>query len=254
MVAAQVLWDSLMYRYRASLAYSGTAPDGFAAINAVDWRDFSIFTTSAGVTYLKVQCLAAEQIDTAVAWAPSGGVGASTLTLEWSADDVTYTTIGVIPVATDGTITWYDFTSVTVPLNGWIRFAFTAVSSWRLLSVGKRLLFPIGQWSGLNPLTLYQGIVRENVIAVNGSILGSNMRRTQKQATISLQYLDPAWVRATWNPFAIHAGKRPFWYRWDPIGHPTEIAFASASDINAPTNDRPPPKMKVDLPIVAITD
>jgi len=254
MTCAQVLYDSAFYRYRASLAYSGAVVDGFAPINAVDWRDFSIFTAAAGTTYIKVQCTAAALIDCAVAWAPAGGVGAVTMALAWSADDVTYTPIVAVPVVDTGVPVWVDFAPVTVPLNGWIRLAISGASNWRLLSVGAKLQFPTGQWSGLNPLTLYQGVIRENVVAVNGSIIGSNIRRTQKQGTISLQFLRPEWVRSTWEPLAKHAGRFPFWYRWDPTGHPAEVAFAAASDISAPTNDRPPPLMKVDLPMLAITD
>lgn len=249
MVMAQVLYDSAFYKYRSSLNYSGAETSGFEAINAVDWRDWTIFQSAAGTTHLKVQLTAAMAVDALVVWSVVAG---SAATLSWSADGSSWTTLGTITTAS-ASPEWLDFASVTVPLNGWLRITFAASAQWRLLSAGAKLQFPIGQWSGLNPLSIYQGVVVENVISTNGSILGSNIKRTAKTATLSMPHLTPEWVRASWDPFTRHAAKRAFWYRWDPSGHPTEVAFAAASGIEAPLNDKPG-RMKVELPVYAITD
>jgi hypothetical protein len=111
----------------------------------------------------------------------------------------------------------------------------------------------MGQWADITPPTLYSGVVLSNVIAENGSILGRNVRRAEKKGELSLDYLDPTWVRTSWDAFAIHAARYPFFYRWDPVGHPAEVAFAAAESIQAPRNSSPPPYMSVSMPMRIIT-
>ncbi len=72
-------------------------------------------------------------------------------------------------------------------------------------------------------------------------------------ANLSLDYLDAVWVRTYWEAMVQAAIFHAFWWRWDPAGHPTEIAFAAADSIVAPTNMHPPPLMHAEMPIKFIT-
>ncbi len=255
MVKPQMLWDSLFHRYSSTLAYSGTSVDGFEPINAVDWRDFSLFSSAAGSKTLKIQVSAAEPIDTAVIWAPAGLASDATVVLASSPDNVTYTTLATIPTNTLGNISWVSFTGVTIPVSGWLRFTIASASAtnWRQMSVGLSIQAPTGQWANVAPTGLFSGVIMENLISVNGSIIGRNQRRIQKTGQLALNYLPQAWVRTTWENFARHAAKKAFWYRWDATNYPADVAFAVASSIQAPMNDRPPPFMKVEMPLDLLT-
>jgi hypothetical protein len=123
----------------------------------------------------------------------------------------------------------------------------------RQVAIGPYLQFPIGQWVGVNPPKLYQGVILQNISSMNGSILGRNIKRIEKTGKLDLNLLDPAWVRSYWDAFSIHASIKAFFWRWDPVGHSQEIAFAVATEINAPVNDSPAPRMKVSMPIRFLT-
>ena len=253
---AQVLYDSAFYRYRTLLTYDGAVVSGFEPANICDWRDFTIFRVGvAGTVHLKIQLAADTTFDCAQVWCPPSGANGATITFQTSPDNAAWTTRATFTPDATGTILWTDFTSVTMLATQWIRFTIvaTGVSDFRQLSAGPKLMFPIGQWMGVAPPQLLSGLVLNNVIAVNGSILGRDYRRLEKKGEFSLTHLSQSWVRTYWDIFAQHAARRAFWWRWNPTDYPNEIAFAAAENIEAPTNDRPPPLMRAGLPIRFLT-
>ncbi len=227
---------------------------GFDPLNAVDWRDFSLFRPAAGSSTLDFTVAADTALNSAVAWlAPAAGAS-GTITIQYESSPSTFTTLCTLAV--NSLIQWFDFAQVTVLATRKIRINFAGVSGnldVRQISVGDKLTFPIGQWSDVAPPLLIQGVVIENLISVNGSIIGRNQRRMEKNGKLSLEYLDPAWVRSYWDAFVRSAVFHAFWWRWDPVGHPSEVALTVASTINAPTNMMPPPLMKADMEIAFIT-
>lgn len=257
MVLAQCLYDSIFYQTGAVPAYSGTVAVGFDPQNAYDWMDFSSFRPAAGTSTLEATFVAGGVIDTAVFWATASTVGLVTsIAVEYETAPATWASLGTFGVPTAG-IKWLDLTPVTVGAGRKVRFVFTGVTGTidiRQLGIGAKLEFPIGQWVGVNPPHLLQGIVTETVISVNGSILGRNVRRTEKSMEINLTLLLPDWVRTYWEPFAQAASKHAFWYRWSPVGYPTEVAFAAAMSIEPPRNAHPQPRMEVTMPLKVITD
>lgn len=253
-VCAQVLYDSVLYARKSTLAYTGAVVSGFEPLNAVDWRDFSIFIAAAGTTYLSVQVGSDTVIDTIVTWRAASG-SAIVLTVETSPDMSSWTAATTHSTAADG-MSWTSFTPVTVPVGGGVRVRIdggASSSRWRQISVGARLTFPIGQWVDIAPPRLFHGVVIDTVMSTNGSILGSNLRRMDKRGQIDLTHLDPVWVRASWDKLARHAASKPFWWQWDPTSHPDEVAFASALSIDPPVNMMPPPFMKASMPIRYLT-
>ncbi len=248
MTQAQVLYDSIIRS--GSLAYSAAQVPGFELPNLYDWRDFSMFRSAAGATLI-VDMLASDTwADTLAVW-PIVQAGADTgITLEVSDDGTTWATVIVCASFTDPSPHWFDLAELTAR---YFRFTFDGAGNFRQIALGKRLQFPIGQWMGLNPPKLVQGVIVQNVISMNGSIIGRNLRRIEKGGRIDLTLLLPDWVRTEWDAFALHCTKLSFFYRWDPVKHGDEIAFAVADGIEAPVNDSPPPRMKVGMPIKFLT-
>ncbi|GAG23597.1 unnamed protein product, partial [marine sediment metagenome] len=147
-----------------------------------------------------------------------------------------------------------EFSAVTVLGTRKIRLEFISDSTQyeiKQIFVGPKMEMERGQYVGVNPQTLTQGIIQTNNISENGSILGTNIKRVDVKSSIDLTYLTEAWVRSTWEAFAVHASKgRSFFYQWNPDEYPLEVVFCVASKINAPKNISPTPLMSVSMPLV----
>ena len=232
MVCAQVLWDNLLFRYLDDLQSSQATIEGFEPSNAADWRDFSLFRPLPGCVLSTT--IPSSPIDTVVVWPVAGVVGQIRITDHygvWRSD----------PIDLDGSgdIVWTNITAYTFPAGTLsVHFLGATTPDIRQIAIGQRLQFPIGQWAEVNPPRLTQGLVSENLIAVNGSILGRSVRRVEKQGQLSLEHLSPLWVRSTWEPLAAHAARYAFFHRWDPVSYPTEVAFTVANEVQAPKNSK----------------
>jgi hypothetical protein len=242
MVNAQILYDNVLRASGATVAYDGTVVDGFEPVNAYDWRDFSLFRPQA-TKVLQTDLVAASLVNSVCVW--WNAAGSNTVLVEgWNGA----AWVALVTVSQSaGTMQWVDFAGVSFTKY---RFTFDGANDIRQITLGARFQFPMGQWQGIAPPQLLHGVVVENIISVNGSIIGRNIRRVVKEGLISLNYLDPAWVRSSWNNFAIHASRYAFWWRWDPVSHPTEIGFTVADKIEAPKNSNPPGKMEVSMPLL----
>jgi len=109
-----------------------------------------------------------------------------------------------------------------------------------------------GQWSGISPTELNQGIVNGNTMSVNGSFLGRNRRRFEKKGNIKLENLSQSWVRSTWEPFSLAAAEHAFFYRWNPTEYPDDVSFA-VGEIRGPENTTAG-NMSVSMPIMYLTE
>lgn len=248
MVQAQVLWDNLLrLPTGATVTYDGTTVVGFEYVNAYDWRDFSMFFPTAG-SHIVLDCAASHDADSLCVWWVDD-LGTDTVTLEWW-DGAAWNLIATASQGIGTGVHWIDF-AVQGALK-W-RLTMSGIAKIRELCFGVRLQFPMGQWLGINPPKLLQGVVVQNVISMNGSIIGRNLRRIEKGGKIDLSLLLPDWIRTYWEVFAAHAATKAFFYRWNPVGYPDEVAFAVAASIEAPVNASPPPRMSVSMPIKFIT-
>lgn len=245
LVYPQVLYDNLLRSSSATVTYSGTEVDGMESVNAYDWRDFTLFEPEA-TEILEASFVSGQAADTVTIWWVDAGTD-TVLVEYWNGSAwVTITTL----LQSAGKMQWFDFATQT---RTKYRFTFSGTSHIRQLTIGVKVTFPMGQWMDINPPTLVQGVVVENQISVNGSIIGRNLRRFEKVGQISMDYLDPTWVRTVWNAIITHAIRYPFWYRWSPTTYPADIAFTVADSITAPKNMSPPPLMHTELAIKFLT-
>ena len=250
---SRVLYDNKLAD-ALSVTYSGTEVDGFNYQNATDYKDFSTF---------KPQVSATTQLDYTVDGSGTLNaigiyvkkVGASGLDIKvyYESAPSTYTLLDTILDA-DGELSLSSFSGVSIAGSRNIRLEFISDATQyeiRQISVGASLQMERGQYAGVNPPTLAQGIVQSNNISENGAILGTNVKRVDVKSSIDLMYLTESWVRNTWEPFALSASKgRSFFYQWNPDEYPDEVVFCVASKINPPKNITPTPLMSVSMPII----
>jgi len=252
---AIILYDNVMRVSGAVTSYSGTEESGFEVENAYDWRDFSLFRAEDGDSIVDTIVEGETFVDCAVVWFADREDGA---VIQLFAELTTgvFTLLATFTLENGGqTMQITSFTGVTIPDGKRLRWYITAGAEAldiRQLCAGRRLVNPIGQYVGQTPVNLFQGVVTNNVIAVNGSIIGRNYRRLERRDTIKWDYVTPEFVRDSWEPFTKHCARRAFFYQWAPTDFPQEVAMASMEELIAPSNMMPPPKMLVTMPILAL--
>lgn len=248
MLYPKFLWDSALRG--ETIAWSGASVAAKGPENAVDWRDFSYFEAGSGNLDFTMS------VSTAIdAWsifvANFTGTGSETIELQYESSPSVFTSLGTVnPVG--GKLTLNEFTEVTVAAGRRIRFVITVGTGTlliRQLVVGKVMEAEQGQYVSMTYPDLLGGLKLSNVIAQNGSILGRSVKREERMGQIELDFLSPAWVRGTWEPFARHLARYPFIYQPDPRDNPDVVAFSAAENYGSPSNsnygDRLSVKFKV---------
>jgi len=232
MIFGRVLYNNVIKGL--ATAFSGTTLSGKPPASATDWADYSVFSADSGNLDYTVA------VDTAidsVAIYVQTIAGTNSIVLQYESSASTFTTLKTFS-APSGTLDYEEFTGVTVAAGRKIRFVITAatVLNIRQLVVGPKLVFPIGQWATVTPSSFLQGVKVTNNIGQNGSVLGRSLKRLERSGKIDLDYLTDAFIRASWEPFALHAARYPFIYAWDYSGHADDIAFAYSTKTEAPSH------------------
>lgn len=233
---SKVLYSNVL-RDATTTTYSGTTASGFDVANSYDYFDWTLFRASSGSTNLDFTMGANTDIDSVSIYTKTVA-GSNSITLQYESTVSAFTTLQTY-TAVSGKLTFDTFNSVTVASGRRIRFVFSVASTLdvRQLWVGEYMEFQRGQWAGIMPPTLTQGVKVTNNISVNGSFLGRSIKRLERKGKIELEHLTESWVRDTWEPFAIHATKKPFIYLWsDNSGYSSEVAYCFAENIMAPKN------------------
>lgn len=254
----RVLYDNVMRQAGAVITYSGTETTNFEVANSYDWRDFSQFRPSDGLTTVDITVAAEVTIDHAFMYLDTNSTGATLkLQVETGVGTGVYTDLATFdPV--NNKVEMHDFTPTVVAVGVNIRWEIEDGADGFDISqlvVSEALLFSIGQHVGVRPNGLTGGNIQvNNVISVNGSVIGRSIKRIDKSNQIDLEYLDRSWLDTEWGPFAQHAIKNAFVYSWDHVNHPQDVSFSVAEQIRAPENMSPVPKMKVSMPLRSLVD
>lgn len=232
MIFGRVLYDNVLRGITPT--FSGTTLSGKPPANATDWSDYSFFTADTG--NLDYTVGADTDIDSVSIYVATTA-GSNSIELQYESSPSTYTSLQTYSTPS-GTLTFDDFTPVTVSSGRNIRFVITAATTMniRQLVVGEKMDFQQGAWKTVTPPSFNQGVKVTNNIGQNGSVLSRSIKRLERKGKIQLDHLTDAWVRATWEPFSAHFARYPFVYQWDESGHPNDVAFAFADKVNAPTH------------------
>lgn len=253
---SRVLYFNYLKASLATIAYSGTETDGFNYQNCLDGKDFSTFQPeSNATTNLDFTMTGAATLNTlGVFVEKTGASGAFVINLYGETSPGVFTLLDVITDSADGKLELSIFANSSISAGRKIRLQFTTgAGTYKIRNIMAGLLteFERGQYAGVNPTTLTQGIVQSNNISENGSILGTNVKRVDVKTSINLQYCTESWVRGTWENFAAYAAKgQSFYYQWNPSEYPDEVVFCVASKIIAPKNTTPTPLMSVSMPLI----
>ena len=256
-VLGRALADTRANDTGATSVYSGTEIVGFEEINSHDWKDFTLFRVEENTTTLDITLAADADINTAHVWAKNISSITGAIRLYYESAPAVFTLLASFGTALeDGVPQWKEFSRVTV-LNGrkvrWEFIVTGGTADIRQLTAGIQLMAPRGQRGGVKPPTLQSGIIVNNVIAVNGSIIDRSVRRLDRDYNINWDFVSEQFVRTEWEDFAVHMTTKACIYAWDYDNYPDEIVFASAESIIPPLNMDIPQFMAVSMPLKVLS-
>jgi hypothetical protein len=119
---------------------------------------------------------------------------------------------------------------------------------------GRLLVLPRRIYVGHTPLPMGR---KSNIVSgrsESGDFLGRVVLSETLKTSLSLNNLDPAWVREYLNPFILSASESPFFFAWRPGAYPDETAFAWLTDDPALKNATPNGFMSVTLNMAGVAE
>jgi hypothetical protein len=260
LVIPQFLYDNTSRRSGVSVVYDGaTADPSYPLINAIDWKDWTLFEVQEGTSDIVIRLPYDFSYDSWAWFVKQPTAGAD---VDWSMRPYWESAPGVfsplspaISPRANG-LGMATFTAQVIPANKAFLIRFIVPTGQALyvrqVAQGASLIPPIGQQVGVAPPSLQQSWKLSNGMSVNGSLISRSLVRLVKEYNIDLEYLTPAFVSDLWKPFCTHALKYPFFFRWSPRNYPLDCMFAAANSVPAPEYQKPH-LMRAKMPIMGLT-
>lgn len=233
-----ILWNNLLDS--PSVLTATSALDGHPADKLIDWRPYTYWMpTSTATQYITADCGSAKAADALAIYSHDLYTRGATVSVECSSDNFAGdVTAALAPFAVTG--------------NGAIYKTFASLSKryWRIKIVnltgacyigiaclGPRLTFDRYPLDGFDPAA--EEPVAEDALSTDGQLLGSVNRHVQRSFSVPFSHLGESWFTSTFKPaWDAHLGRhRPFFFVWDPTGHPTDVALVAVragSKLSAP--------------------
>lgn len=153
-----------------------------------------------------------------------------TVTLEWSTDDVTYTSLHSAVETSDNPL-MFVFTEVSAR---YIKLTITG-GEVGVMYCGRILEMQRGIYSGHTPVTLSRNTVKNLNRSVKGQFLGTSIIRTGLSASYEFKNIPIGWYETNIEPLAIAARTRPIFIAWNPSEHPDHTAYGYVQGDIKPT-------------------
>jgi hypothetical protein len=260
LVIPQILYANKLRTTGAFFQYQGATEDPkFPLVNAVDWKDWTLFRVLEGTTDVAFSLPVGYDINCFCWFCKALGstdTGFSIRLYKQTSPGVFAPVMPAIDPLT-APIGMQTFATESMPSNYLmlVRFVVPAGKSLyvRQLGLGEYMTPETGQNVGVAPPSLQQQWKTTNALSVNGSLVGRNLIRLVKDYEINIEYLSPSFVQNQWAPFCTHALRYPFFFRWNPASYPTDCMFASAKTVESPTISKPG-RLTAKMPLIGITE
>lgn len=230
MATPLILYDNVLKTWPpATESITSTAP--YAVQNITDGRDFSLYRHNSGATTnVEYSITEAKTVD---AWGIfTRGQGFSSppvITLKYRRGGAT-TTIDSLSGAADA-LKIRKFTAVGLQAGDVVILTFTGgILDVRQIYVGKYLEPPQGQYNSMSNPNEQQGLTINTTISRTGDVLDRSVKRTERTGNLEISHITESWYRTYWEPFAVHAQRRPFFYLPDPLVD-DDAVFSTASAV-----------------------
>lgn len=216
----------------------GDYVEGYPPENALDDLTFDYWVTEQGTNdqYLTASFDEAVEADyLGVAAHDLHSQDAVVDLQRWDPDVADFVSVlnneGFVPTSDSPILITFERAASTI----W-RFKVSGSSSCRIgiLFVGVALPLQRFVRVGHVPGTDNEDLTFINNESEGGQSLGRSLVRKANVAELQLAWLTPAWTRAHWRPFKVHARKLPFFFAWDTRDFPREVIFGFGDSIPKP--------------------
>lgn len=213
---------------RTGAITASSAAAGFPAIAARNPLTYEFWRPTAVPAWWKVDAGVPVACDYLGIAAHTLGAGA-TVSLEYSSDDVSWTSIMSYAPPTDAPL-MFLFEEVTA--RYWRINVTGAVSSVGVVYIGKVLEMQRACFSGLSPINFSRNTSIRPVRSEGGQWLGRSVIREGSSMSVAYRHLDYDWYKDNFDPFVEQARTYPFFFAWRPDGYPETVGYVwTASDI-----------------------
>jgi len=218
-------FDNLITDLSGTLTADSEA-DGYNVENLQDWKPYTfwkpaatgdhnakiVFSTPRPVNYF---CLYAQDL-----WKHGG-----TIALESSDDG------GSTWVSRTGTITPVDSKPLYISFPQFIaaqwrvRVVSTPASAIGVVSFGVDMQLQYGAWKGFSPPIFNRNTVVTNQTSETAQPLARSINQAGNKLVLPLDFHTELWVRQNWIPFMKHAELKNWFFQWNPLDYPFDVAF-----------------------------
>ena len=211
-------------------------------------------TGDIGTDYLYLKLSSKKSANYFAVFGHNLGTVGSSVQLQYSDDEVIWVnaTGAYSPAGTEGVFRAFD----TIQAKYW-RIKVNSPSQAPLIAVimlGEALVFPWNPDVGFSPASLNFDDKYSNVQSQNGVFLGRSIYRSGTSGRISVDLLDPVWIRDVWMPFVQSTRTKPFVFAWDYLNHPTEVVYCWTAKNQKPPKYSQPNYMRIDLHFEALSE
>lgn len=196
---------------------------GFAALNATEDETWNSWRPTYVPANLVCDVGFDKSCDCAGIAAHTLGSSGSTVLVQYSADNSTWTTAVSYAPLTDEDIMlfWSQQTA-----RYWRVRITGAVANIGVAFVGGRLAFPATVLSGHKPLHHSKRVELLSNSSMTGQFLGNRRVKASAQTNVNLGLLDRSWVEGNLATFEAHYNDgRTFFYCSDPINSPKDFGY-----------------------------
>ena len=230
MATPVILYDNVLKTWPAATE-SATSTAPYAVQNITDGRDFSVYRHNEGATTtVEYNITEAKAVD---AWGiftkNQGYLTPPVIALSYRRGGST-TTIDTFSNAANA-LKLRKFSTVNLQSGDVVILTFTGgIMDIRQIYVGKYLEPPQGQYQSMTNPNEEQGIKINTTISRTGDVLDRTVTRTERTGSLEISHVTESWYRTYWEPFAVHAQRRSFFYLPDPLVD-DDAVFSTASAV-----------------------
>jgi hypothetical protein len=152
------------------------------------------------------------------------GSSACSLKLETSMDGVTFAQFGLDYVAADDSAQMFLDTVRQARL---LRLSVSGAAAPKIavVYVGKVLVMEKRVTGGYVPITMARNTVKRNQVSRGGQFVSTSIRRMGVDGTATFEHLSSSFVRNSFDPFVKSARTFPYFFAWNPLTFPLEVAY-----------------------------
>ena len=232
---AIICYDNLAESPLLTASTASSAAAGYSASKAWDWLTTTYWSpTSAGIQTLTFHFSAAVTADYFGLYRHNMGTVGAAVRLQYSSNGSSWTDAFSDKTPADNELLLKTFASTSA---SWWRIRFDLGSSTEALFVGvvafgQKLTTQYGMPAGFTVPRHGRATQILNNKTEGGQFAGRSIISRGAKSTITIRAATQAWVRQYWEPFVLHAERKPFLFSWNHGTYPEDAVMCwSEGDI-----------------------